>query len=98
MFVPVTMKKAEKYAVNLRKLSEAVLVFFLKTFGCTRKVYNLYVDYLYEHLEKAGYTDENIANIICKFPEVTEFKKEYEYLKEVDSLALSNAKYTSRMQ
>ena len=24
-------------------------MFFLKTFGCTRKVYNLYVYYLYEH-------------------------------------------------
>lgn len=29
--------------------------FFAKSFGCRRKVYNLYVDALYSQLEQCGY-------------------------------------------
>ena len=56
-------------------------VMFAKTFGCCRKVYNLM---LADKLE--GY------KITGKFPAVTpaKYKKDYPYLKEVDSLALAN--------
>ena len=56
-------------------------VMFAKTFGCCRKVYNLM---LADKLE--GY------KITGKFPTVTpaKYKKDYPYLKEVDSLALAN--------
>lgn len=56
-------------------------VMFAKTFGCCRKVYNLM---LFDKIE--GY------KITGKFPTVTpaKYKKDYPYLKEVDSLALAN--------
>ena len=56
-------------------------IMFAKTFGCCRKVYNLMLS------DKiAGYKATG------KFPTVTpaKYKKDYPYLKEVDSLALAN--------
>ena len=91
MACPVRMHKAEKYAVRSSKVSEQDRTFFLKNFGCSRKVYNLYTDYLYSRLEEAGYEGgEPLPEI--RLPEVTEFKRQYPYLKEADSLGLSNAK------
>jgi putative transposase len=56
-------------------------VMFAKTFGCCRKVYNLMLS---DKIEGYKLTD--------KFPTVTpaKYKKDYPYLKEVDSLALAN--------
>ena len=87
----ITMHKAEKYAVDMRKLDKSSETYFLKCFGCVRKVYNLYVDFLYGELEKAGYVAGNPLPDVA-LPEVTAFKKAYDYLKEADSLALANAK------
>ena len=89
MTAEVTMHAAEKYAIA-NGLADDTLAFFMKSFGCSRKVYNLYTDFLYCALEKAGYTNGVLPEI--KLPEVSEFKKSYPYLKEVDSLALANAK------
>ena len=52
-----------------------------KTFGCCRKVYNLMLSDKIEGYKLTG-----------KFPTVTpaKYKKDYPYLKEVDSLALAN--------
>ena len=57
-------------------------IMFAKTFGCTRKVYNLMLESKIESYEETG-----------KFVKVTPamYKEEYPYLKEVDSLALANA-------
>ena len=54
---------------------------FSKTFGCCRKVYNLMLSDKIEGYKATG-----------KFPTVTpaKYKKDYPYLKEVDSLALAN--------
>lgn len=54
---------------------------FFKTFGCCRKVYNLMLSDKIEGYKATG-----------KFPTVTpaKYKKDYPYLKEVDSLALAN--------
>ena len=49
------MNMAQKYAVSMDN-PEEVFQFFLKNFGCARKVYNLSVDNYYKHLEAAGYT------------------------------------------
>ena len=87
----VLIRKAEKYSVNMRVLDENVRTFFMKNFGCCRKVYNLYVDWLYKQLEDFGYVGEDSIPGF-KLPEVTEFKKEFDFLKEVDSLGLANAK------
>ena len=72
------MNKAIKYRVYP---SDEQAVMFVKTFGCCRKVYNLMLNDKLESYKTAG-----------KFVYVTPamYKKEYLYLKEVDSLALAN--------
>ena len=87
----VTLHKAEKYAFNMRRLSEDDRRFFMQNFGCARKVYNLYVDFLYNRLEELGYTGGGMLPQI-RLPEVSSFKKELPYMKEADSLGLANAK------
>ncbi len=54
---------------------------FAKTFGCCRKIYNLMLADKIDGYKATG-----------KFPTVTpaRYKKDYPYLKEVDSLALAN--------
>ena len=87
----VKSHKAERYAVNKRAITEEARTFLMQNFGCSRKVYNLYVDWLYSKLEEEGYKGGSVLPSM-KLPEVTEFKKEYNYLKEADSLGLANAK------
>ena len=77
------MNKAIKYRIYPTR-EQAVL--FAKTFGCCRKVYNLMLADKMESYQATG-----------KFVAVTpaKYKKEYSYLKEVDSLPvvlLKNAK------
>lgn len=57
-------------------------VMFAKTFGCCRKVYNLMLSDKIESYKSTG-----------KFVAVTpaKYKKDYPFLKEVDSLAMANA-------
>lgn len=63
--------------------------FLLKSFGCSRKVYNYYVDSLYNKLENQKYENRKLPNITLESPAT--LKNKFEYLKEVDSLALCNA-------
>ena len=91
MLTKVTLHKAEKYAFDMRRLSEDDRSFFMQNFGCARKVYNLYVDHLYKELEEAGYTGGGVLPKI-RLPEVSSFKKDFPYLKDADSLGLANAK------
>ena len=72
------MNRAIKYRLYP---TEEQKVFFIKTFGCCRKVYNLMLS------DKINGYKEN-----GKFPSVTPamYKKEYPFLKETDSLALAN--------
>ena len=91
MMAEVTLHKAEKYAFNMRRLSEDDRRFFMQNFGCARKVYNLCVDFLYRKLEELGYTGGDVLPQI-RFPEVSSFKKDRPYLKDADSLGLANAK------
>ena len=60
--------------------------FFIKSFGCVRKVYNLMLDD-----RKKSYEEYKSAGIKTKHPTPAKYKEEYPYLKEVDSLALANA-------
>ena len=91
MMAEVTLHKAEKYAFDMRRLSEDDRRFFMQNFGCARKVYNLCVDFLYRKLEELGYTGGDVLPQI-RFPEVSSFKKDCPYLKDADSLGLANAK------
>ena len=72
------MNKANKYRVYP---TTKQCVLFAKTFGCCRKVYNLMFSDKIEEYKATG-----------KFPALTpaKYKKDYPYLKEVDSLALAN--------
>ena len=56
--------------------------YFAKTFGCTRFVYNLM---LADKIEYYKATEEMLKNTPAQY------KKEFPWLKEVDSLALANA-------
>ncbi len=56
-------------------------IMFAKTFGCCRKVYNLML------ADKIEYYKTN-GTMLATTP--AQYKKEYPYLKEVDSLALAN--------
>ena len=86
-----TVHKAEKYALDGKHLDDATRTFLMKNFGCSRKVYNLYVDFLYASLEESGYAGGGPLPEV-KLPEVSSFKESYPYLKEADSLGLANAK------
>lgn len=54
---------------------------FAKTFGCCRKIWNLMLADKFAHLEETGKT-------LMTTP--AQYKEEYPFLKEVDSLALAN--------
>ena len=62
--------------------TEEQKVFFAKTFGCVRKVYNLMLSDQIKSYQDTG-----------KFCKATPamYKERYPFLKEVDSLALANA-------
>ena len=62
--------------------NEEQKVLLAKTFGCVRFVYNLML------AEKIAYYEEHKKSITIT---PAKYKKEYEFLKEVDSLALANA-------
>ena len=72
------MNKAIKYRVYPNKIQEEL---FQKTFGCCRKIWNLMLE------DKINYYKENKKSLQTT---PAKYKKEHEYLKEVDSLALCN--------
>ncbi len=92
MLSPVTMHKAELYALDKRYLTDEDILFLMQNFGCSRKIYNLYVDALYKVLDERGYQVGNPVPDDIKFPEVSSFKSQFPYLKFADSLGLANAK------
>ena len=81
------MLKAYKYRIypdNEQKIQIA------KTFGCCRFVYNQTLAYRKEVYEKEKKTvSKTDCNNYCN----RQLKKEYEWLKEVDKFALTNAIY-----
>ena len=77
------MLKAFKYRLEPTKQQAE---FFAKTFGCVRKVYNLMLNDRIESYTKNQETGEKI-----KFKTPAQYKNNFSFLKEVDSLALANA-------
>ena len=78
------MLKAYKYRLYPNKKQE---IYLQKTFGCTRFIYNqMLADRIKSYNENK---DLDIKKI--KYPTPAQYKKEFEWLKEVDSLALANA-------
>ena len=72
------MNRAIKYRIYPTKSQEELLQ---KTFGCCRKIWNLML------ADKINYYKET-KQALQTTP--AQYKKEYDYLKEVDSLALAN--------
>ena len=78
------MLKAYKYRIYP---TEEQKVYLNKTFGCARFIYNQMLgDRIKSYQENK---DLDIRAI--KYPTPAQYKKKYEWLKEVDSLALANA-------
>lgn len=73
------MNKAYKYRIYP---NEEQKVLFAKTFGCVRFIYNKMLSDKIEHYKLYGTMLQNAP---------AQYKEEYEWLKEVDSLALCNA-------
>ena len=66
--------------------------FFLQSFGCARKIYNMYVDELYRKLEETGYQNGVIKKSELHLSKYTDFSKQFDYMKNVDAQCLSSAK------
>ena len=64
--------------------------YFDKAFGCTRKMYNYYIESLYKQLESKGFTNGKISmkEIVIDSPK--DIKDKFSYMKEIDSLAFCN--------
>ena len=80
----IIMLKAYKYRIypNIEQK-----IYFAKTFGCTRFIYNkMLADRIKSYEENK---DLDIKQI--KYPTPAQYKSEFPWLKEVDSLALANA-------
>ena len=71
--------KAYKYRIYPNTLQEEMLA---KTFGCVRLIYNKMLSDKLEYYKETG-------KMLSNTP--AQYKKDFEFLKEVDSLALSNA-------
>lgn len=75
--------KAYKYRIYP---TEEQKIFINKTFGCVWLVYNLMLN---DRIKSYEENKEDIKKI--KYPTPAKYKQDFEFLKEVDSLALANA-------
>jgi len=80
------MKRLKAYKFRLYPTEEQE-IYFAKSFGCVRKVYNLMLDDRMKTYEET----KNDPSKKMSFPTPAKYKKDFPFLKEVDSLALANA-------
>lgn len=80
------MERLKTYQFRLYPTEEQE-IFFAKSFGCVRKVYNLMLD---DRMKAYEETKKDPSKKMT-FPTPTKYKEEFPFLKEVDSLALANA-------
>ena len=73
------MNKAYKFRIYPNEIQR---ILFAKTFGCVRFIYNKMLE---DKIEYYNQTKEKLNNTPAQY------KAEFEWLKEVDSLALANA-------
>ena len=73
------MNRAYKFRIYPNKEQK---IMFAKTFGCVRFIYNLMLADKIKHYQQTG---KSLSVTPAKY------KSQYEWLKEVDSLALANA-------
>ena len=77
------MLRAYKYRLYPNKEQKE---YFAKTFGCSRLIYNLMLADRIKSYEE----NKNLDLKKLQYPTPDQYKKQYEFLKEVDSLALAN--------
>lgn len=80
------MERLKAYKFRIYPTEEQE-IFFVKSFGCVRKVYNLMLDERMKNYEEI----KNDSSTKMSFPTPAKYKKDFPFLKEVDSLALANA-------
>lgn len=80
------MERLKAYKFRIYPTEEQE-IFLAKSFGCVRKVYNLMLDDRIKNYEET----KNDSSKKMIFPTPAKYKKEFPFLKEVDSLALANA-------
>lgn len=80
------MERLKAYKFRIYPTEEQK-IFFGKSFGCVRKVYNLMLD----DRMKAYEETKNDSSKKMSFPTPAKYKQDFPFLKEVDSLALANA-------
>ena len=80
------MERLKAYKFRIYPTEEQE-IFFVKSFGCVRKVYNLMLDDRMKIYEEV----KNDSSKKMTFPTPAKYKKEFPFLKEIDSLALANA-------
>ena len=80
------MERLKAYKFRIYPTEEQE-IFFAKSFGCVRKVYNLMLDERMQNYEET----KNASSKKMSFPTPAKYKKDFPFLKEVDSLALANA-------
>ena len=80
------MLKAYKYRLYPSKEQR---IYLAKTFGCTRLIYNLMLSDRIDIYNKYKDNKEELKR--QKYLTPAQYKNQYEFLKEVDSLALANA-------
>ena len=80
------MERLKAYKFRLYPTEEQE-IFFAKSFGCVRKVYNLMLD----DRKKAYEEVKNDSSKKMSFPTPAKYNEEFPFLKEIDSLALANA-------
>jgi putative transposase len=80
------MERLKAYKFRIYPTEEQE-IFFAKSFGCVRKVYNLMLDERMKAYEEM----KNDSTKKISYPTPAKYKKDYPFLREVDSLALANA-------
>ncbi|WP_440895451.1 IS200/IS605 family element RNA-guided endonuclease TnpB [Amphibacillus sp. Q70] len=80
------MERLKAYKFRIYPTEEQE-IFFAKSFGCVRKVYNLMLNDRMKSYEET----KNDSSKKMRFPTPAQYKKDFPFLKEVDSLALANA-------
>lgn len=65
--------------------------YLLKACGCKRKFYNEYVSKMIEKLEQDGFENGKITYSKLGLPSPSALKKEFPFMKEIDSLVFCNA-------
>lgn len=80
------MERLKAYKFRIYPTEEQE-IFFAKSFGCVRKVYNLMLNDRMKSYEES----KNDSSKKISLPTPAKYKKDFPFLKEVDSLALANA-------